>query len=108
MGRNNGPVKHGVSRYRGYKCRCDLCVAAYAEFNRLRRKHTDEVQVMIDPAPLIALVLAEDFRPGGAVHRQVRRWEENGLDVYEADRQCVRRGFHPLEVFGDAWLEAGL
>jgi hypothetical protein len=40
-----------------------------------------------------------------------RRWlatlRSRPLTVWEADRLAVAAGFHPVEVWGDAWLTAG-
>lgn len=97
-------IVHSLARYRFYKCRCDLCVAAHAAYNASRRKHR-LIAAHIDPAPLIEMIRRSgEMVSNGGLCKQVERWETRGIDVYEADRQCVKRGYHPFEVFGEAWF----
>lgn len=96
---------HSLARYRFFKCRCDICCAAHEAYNRSRRKHKVRPS-HIDPAPLIRLVTESgELVSNGGLSRQVARWQERGIDVYEADKQCIKRGYHPFEVFGAAWFD---
>lgn len=97
---------HSLARYRFFKCRCDLCCAAHEAYNASRRKRRVPT-VHIDPTPLINMIRKSgELVSNGGLVKQVERWQTRGLDVYEADRQCVKRGYHPWEVFGEAWFAA--
>ena len=32
-------------------------------------------------------------------------WKKNGIKLYTADAICVTYGYHPYEIYGDAWYE---
>lgn len=54
-----------------------------------------------DPYPIAALARRID-----ANVRAVWRWHQRGVTITWADVAAVRCGFHPAEVWGDAWWEA--
>lgn len=41
----------------------------------------------------------------GVCRRTVDRWRHKGLDEATADRIAVALGYHPCEVWGDAWWD---
>lgn len=94
-------IRHGLHRYRRFKCRCGVCLMAYAEYRAKLRKH--EPSPLIDATPLIEFILGRNERMEGNLYHSLERWRVNGIDVHTADRVCVRRGLHPAVVFGDAW-----
>lgn len=42
----------------------------------------------------------------GVDPRTVSRWRTEGLSVWVADKVTANLGWHPLDVWGDRWLEA--
>lgn len=40
--------------------------------------------------------------------RKIQRWRRDGMTVYDADEAAVRIGCHPMEIWGDQWLDARL
>lgn len=42
----------------------------------------------------------------GVTRRTVNRWARSGLDPWRADEVAVAAGWHPWEVWGDAWHHA--
>ena len=98
---------HERYKYVKDKCRCDVCVAGWKEFDRKRNiqrrlKRERERESKLDAAPLIAL-LYEQVDTHSSLGRKLRYWRRYGVDVYTADKFCCEMGYHPVEVFGDAW-----
>jgi hypothetical protein len=96
--------KHGLGRYKKQKCRCDICMEAnrlYCE-QRRERNHAARTRNKIDATPLIDL-LYKDVETHSSLGRKLRRWRYQGVDIYTADKLCCEMGYHPYEVFGDAW-----
>lgn len=103
-----GTFKHGANGYRFHKCRCPECVAGNAVFNEARRKNR-ELSFKIDPEPLIAFLLSVATREQRPIYQAFSRWREaGGVDIFVADKHCVRNGVHPWEVYGDDWWEFGM
>lgn len=102
MAKSGNP--HGISGYKRNGCRCDICEAAYVKYNADRRKYP-EIAPRIDPEPLIEFIVGHDAKLPGGLSQQFARWRENGVDVFVADRHCVKRGVHPFEVYGDVWWD---
>lgn len=109
--------KHGTSRmYRYRKCRCDLCRDAEAE-RKARYAPTPGDQpvgkfsvlyasskVRLDPAPLVAYIhRTQDIDTNW--RQRIKRWERNGIDVYQADLWCIKLGLHPTALFGDDFYQ---
>lgn len=96
--------KHGLGKYKKEKCRCDVCVDAYRvyslEYNT--KKRAARTHNKIDAGPLIDLLYAQ-VETHSSLGRKLRRWRSQGVDIYTADRLCCEMGYHPFEVFGDAW-----
>lgn len=42
----------------------------------------------------------------GVTHRQLCRWLRHGVPITSADNVAVAAGYHPLEVWGQAWIDA--
>jgi hypothetical protein len=49
--------------------------------------------------------LRVDDRIGAVDRKAVERWLKNGIDLYAADRVCVKLGYHPIEIWGQAFYE---
>lgn len=100
------PQSHGENAYRKRKCRCEICVAAHEETKKARRKYAER-SFKIPAGPLVEFIRGLDERKGGMLDVRLKDWEKNGVDVFTADRNCCMRGYHPWEVYGDAWFEFG-
>jgi hypothetical protein len=96
--------KHNYTRYKKDRCRCDECCAAFEEYQKSRRKHPEK-SFKIPAGPLVEFIKQHDGRLQGMQARSAKRWLVDGVDIFTADRVCVTRGFHPFEVYGDAWFE---
>lgn len=96
------PVTHGASAYRNRGCRCDVC----KEANRLQklkyRPKSDSVNVRLDATPLIEK-LTREGRLEAVENSRISQWRKAGIDLYAADRWCIRLGYHPIEVWGQAF-----
>jgi hypothetical protein len=97
---------HGLWGYRRYECRCDVCCTAHTEHNAKRRKHRAPA-VLIDPEPLIEFIMKTDDRLAGSLMHSINRWRANGVDLFIADKHCIRRGAHPAQIYGDDWWHFG-
>ena len=109
MTRGNKPktiTEHGASMYRQRGCRCETC----CEGRRIQRskyetrKRHDEVQLRLDPTPLIDLLKSNDDL-WKVASRAVQNWRTNGIDIYWADHWCIKLGYHPAQVFGQAFYQ---
>ena len=101
------PLKHGRQKYYRDKCRCDKCVRSWDNFNLKRNAKKKETRAAIkarklDAAPILALMY-EQVDKHSSLGRKMRYWRANGVDPYTADKVCCELGYHPFEVFGDAW-----
>lgn len=96
--------EHGTSGYK-HKCRCEICVAAQSAArtkSRYRDERSVSVKLRLDPAPLIRrLEVTEQLDMIDP--KTIRRWQRLGMDVYFADKWCLKFGWHPAEVFGQAF-----
>jgi len=96
---------HGINGYKKRGCRCEVCQAAYDSYNKNRRKHP-ELAPKIDPEPLIEFIIGSGEKITGGLGQQFARWRRSGgVDLFIADAACVRRGYHPFEIYGDAWYD---
>lgn len=98
--------RHGIARYRKKNCRCEVCVAANKEYQQRRRKYQDE-PVFIDAEPLIKFFIRIEEPMTGAMRKRITRWRRKGVDIYNVDKMCVSRGYHPFEIYGDLWWKIG-
>lgn len=91
---------HGVSAYRDHKCRCQICRDAVAAKKRRQRiEKLITVQPMIDKFGDTFLKQFDGSIP---------KWLEEGISVFTVDRLCCARGLHPIEVYGDIWIDHAL
>lgn len=93
---------HGYSGYRARGCRCEICSDAAANLRKRYRKVSDNCRLRLDPEPLIAK-LREHNQLIFIDTAQVHKWRERGMDIYNADKWCLKFGWHPSEVFGQAF-----
>lgn len=90
---------HGVSGYRTWGCRCEVCVEAMRADRRKYRKKSDSCRIRFSPEPLIER-LERDERMTAVSSSVIHRWRRDGLDVYGVDRWCIKLGYHPTEIYG--------
>lgn len=96
---------HGLSGYKRKKCRCETCSEAYEQYRikeRLKYRRTPIKHHLIDATPLIELYREFATKNG---RRIVKKWEDEGISVYDADTYCMKLGLHPIEVFGAHYFE---
>ncbi len=100
-------MNHSLRGYKTYKCRCDICVAAYVRAKaaeNYKNRRTPINHVLISAEPLVRMFV--DIRlSGGNMNKKIQRWRQEGISVYEADEVCMKMGYHPFEVFGPAYFE---
>ena len=104
MGTKQTARYHGINGYKKNGCRCEKCQAAYDSYNMKRRKYP-ELAPKIDAEPLIAFIIESGEKITGGLGQQFERWRRSGVDLFVADSHCVKRGYHPFEIFGDAWWD---
>jgi hypothetical protein len=93
------PIKHGVHAYRTHKCRCEVCrLAARAQRQKYRPK-SDSLKLRLDAEPFISR-LTRDGRLEAVDNGRLSQWRRGGIDLYVADRWCIRLGYHPTEIWG--------
>lgn len=99
---------HGRSSYLKYKCRCDICCQSAKQYKRERRiKLGCDIKVRLDATPFINRLITDgqlSIIPRGAL----RGWQANGMSVYTADKWCIKLGYHPFSVFGQAFYEGAM
>ena len=96
---------HGLSGYKRRKCRCKTCSEAYEQYRikeRLKYRRTPIKHHLIDATPLIELYREFATKNG---RRIVKKWEDEGISVYDADTYCMKLGLHPIEVFGASYFD---
>ena len=98
---------HSLRGYKIHKCRCDICIAAHkrhrAEQN-YKNGRTPITHVLISGEPL-ANIFRERQLAGGSMSKHIMKWEDVGITVYEADKWCMKLGYHPFEVFGAEYFQ---
>lgn len=94
--------KHGANAYRVHKCRCDECREAIRVVRQKYRPKSDSVKVRLDATPLIEK-LTKQGRLEAVENSRLTVWRREGIDLYAADRWCVRLGYHPIEIWGQAF-----
>ena len=92
-------LEHGMTMYRYRNCRCNICYTAAQEARRKYRKPKPP-RIRLDYQPLVAR-LTEQQITQFVGWRTIREWEsKNGIDLYAADRWCIKLGFHPTQIWG--------
>lgn len=97
-----GTWKHGITGYQNYKCRCDICAGAAKAIRARYRPVTDNVDLRLPGEPLIERLDRDERWYDRNVGARLLR---NGLTVYAADRWAIRFGYHPYEIWGEAFYE---
>lgn len=93
---------HGASAYRNRGCRCLECKEANRIKSAKYRPNSDSVKVRLDATPLIDKI-TKDGRLEAVENSRISQWRRLGIDLYAADRWCIRLGYHPIEVWGQAF-----
>lgn len=94
--------KHGAGAYRNRGCRCDVCKEANRISKLKYRPKSDSLKIRLDATPLIDRLI-RDERLAAVDNSRLSTWRRDGLDLYAADRWCIRLGYHPIEVWGQAF-----
>ena len=96
---------HGRSTYMKDNCRCEICVAAAKLYrDEYRRAKDPGVYMYMDPQPFIDRLTRDGMID--RVSRGTRRaWAKNGISIYRADYWCIKYGYHPAQIFGNAFYE---
>ena len=98
--------EHGANGYRNHKCRCEVCGDAYRISQYKYRPKSDSLKIRLDSTPLIDK-LKRDGRLESLENSLISGWRKTGIDLYAADRWCIRLGYHPIEIWGqDFYLGA--
>lgn len=97
-------TEHGISMYRYRQCRCDICKQAASE-QRLRfRPKTDNKRIRLDGEVFVARLIRDERHTSINTHL-ISKWRSKGIDIYNADEWCVRLGYHPIEIWGQAFYQ---
>lgn len=91
--------QHGVNAYRNKKCRCEECREAHRLAQLKYRPKSDSKKIRLDATPLLKR-LERDGRLEAVENSRISVWRKSGIDLYAADRWCIRLGYHPIEVWG--------
>jgi hypothetical protein len=94
---------HGRNGYVKYKCRCDVCRKANSDYKKSRRP-VATFALRLDGSVLVERLRADD-RLNAVGKRSAQRWVHEGIDVYNADRMCIKLGYHPVEIWGQKFYE---
>jgi hypothetical protein len=93
-------TEHGVSMYRYRKCRCQVCKDAMTVQRKLYRKLKRRLYIPADPliAKLERIGKLSEIESG-----ILKSWRFKGINIYSADYWCLKYGYHPAEIFGQAF-----
>lgn len=94
---------HGYKKYRAEKCRCEICCAENIEARR-RYRPLKKQPPRLDATVFIERIMADD-RQLAVSNNKLMLWRNNGIDVWAADRWACRLGYHPVEIWGQAFYE---
>lgn len=95
---------HGYSGYRDRKCRCDICREAARVVRARYRPKSDNSNLQLDATPLLEFLEVKGYT-SEFESNTIKRWREKGVNVYMADKVCLRFGVHPAEIFGSAFYQ---
>lgn len=100
-------TEHGISMYRYRHCRCDICKqAASAQRKQYRpvKPKQDNKNIRLDGEVFVARLI-RDERHGAINTNLISKWSRFGIDIYAADRWCVKMGYHPTEIWGQDFYQ---
>ncbi len=100
--RTKKEMTHGYSMYRYRGCRCEICKRGAFEVRNKYRKKSDNMWVRLDVTPFIEK-LTENGQLFHIEKSYLDNWRAKGIDVYSADKWCLKFGWHPAEVFGHSF-----
>jgi hypothetical protein len=90
--------------YRYRQCRCDICKAAAAAQRVQFRPKTDNKKIRLDGNPFVERLI-KDERHASINTNLISKWRRLGIDIYNADEWCVKLGYHPTEIWGQAFYQ---
>lgn len=95
---------HGTRRrYDVDGCRCLPCCEARRAYNEARKKQKQDKQVYLPVEPIWNLFSPEQKSKSYSFYNT---YKDKGVPFYQADKWCVKLGFHPWTVYGDLWFES--
>lgn len=97
---------HNRNTYVKHKCRCDVCRQANSDYKKSRRP-VATYHLRLDSAPLISR-LEKDNRLVAVSNKCLNRWVREGIELYNADRTCIKLGYHPTEIWGNQFYEGAI
>ena len=97
-------TEHGMGMYRYRRCRCEICCAAMREERGRYGAKSDNSKLQLDATPLLEFLEKKEYT-SLYESNTIKRWREKGINVYMADKVCLRFGVHPAEIFGSAFYE---
>lgn len=92
-------TEHGNSMYRYRGCRCDICRAGAEAERKKYRKSRAVPRIRLDATPLINRLSPDEIQRFVG-HRTVNQWLQNGIELFAADRWCIKLGYHPSQIWG--------
>ena len=94
--------KHGRSTYLKYRCRCEICCEDARTYRKRFREANINAGLRVDATPLLER-LDRDERTGAVPAKTKSRWRAEGIELYNADTWAIRLGYHPIEIWGQAF-----
>lgn len=101
-----GTWKHGIYGYQKYACRCQICTEAIRISREKYRPPKSDNQRIRLSGKIFVDRLERDGRLLAVPTSKVFRWLKYDMDIYAADRHAVKLGYHPYEIWGDAFYQA--
>jgi hypothetical protein len=96
-------LKHNRNTYLKYKCRCEECVRDNSLY-KLKRRREKTYPLRLDGKVFVER-LYKDNRTNAVGRKSLDRWLKEGIELYSADRMCMKLGYHPVEIWGQAFYE---
>lgn len=100
-----------VGRYANGNCRaCNVASVRSSRANRGRRMKDTLERTSISAGPLVEFLARREFTttdPDYWYALAIVRGRRTRISLGRADELCVRMGYHPAEIFGSLWWEAG-
>lgn len=92
---------HGEPRTYKRGCRCRPCTDAVNEYNRNKdRRKKQQARIPFDP--ILSVMSMEQKRQHWAL---IESSTGKTIPIYQADRLCIKFGYHPWTVYGDMWFQ---
>lgn len=100
-----GTWQHGIYGYQHHGCRCEICIEKMRAFRAKYRPPKSDNQNIRLSARVFVDRLERDGRLTAIPTSKIHRWLKYDMDIYAADRQACKLGYHPYEIWGDAFYQ---